>query len=412
VGSIYRRTAVYCRTCKSRLSTTVAHDACRLAGHAVEDRESAIWTIQYQDQRGRTKTESSKSANKEKARHILKLREGAVARRDRIVVETISFKDAVKNLITDYEINKKKSLQTVRLRLKHLTPFFESKNLSEITTAEMRRYIKHRSAEEIVVRKARVVMEEDGAVREYPEERRFTSNAEINRELTLVGRMFTLAAEDDKVVSRPKIPKLKEAPARRGFFEHEDVEAVQKHLPPHMQGIVDVAYVTGWRVASEVLPLEWRRVDVEAAEIRLDAGTTKSGEPRVFPFTEGLRAVLERQKALTGELAGLVFCYTVGKKAGKSIRYSGWLKAWRRAVRLASLPPERIPHDFRRTAVRNLERAGVPRSTAMAMIGHKTEAIYRRYAIVDSAMIREAAAKLDAQANARQPTAQSAAPAA
>jgi hypothetical protein len=56
----------------------------------------------------------------------------------------------------------------------------------------------------------------------------------------------------------------------------------------------------------------------------------------------------------------------------------------------------RIPHDFRRTAVRNLERAGVPRSAAMRMVGHKTEAIYRRYAIVDEAMMREGAEKLGA----------------
>jgi hypothetical protein len=58
--------------------------------------------------------------------------------------------------------------------------------------------------------------------------------------------------------------------------------------------------------------------------------------------------------------------------------------------------PGRIPHDFRRTAVRNLERAGVPRFTAMAMVGHRTEAIYRRYAIVDEVMLREGAAKLAA----------------
>ena len=55
-----------------------------------------------------------------------------------------------------------------------------------------------------------------------------------------------------------------------------------------------------------------------------------------------------------------------------------------------------IPHDFRRTAVRNLERAGVPRSAAMKMVGHKTEAIYRRYAIADENMLREGAAKLEA----------------
>jgi len=54
------------------------------------------------------------------------------------------------------------------------------------------------------------------------------------------------------------------------------------------------------------------------------------------------------------------------------------------------------PHDFRRTAVRNLERAGVPRSAAMKMVGHKTEAMYRRYAIADESMLREGAAKLEA----------------
>jgi integrase len=61
--------------------------------------------------------------------------------------------------------------------------------------------------------------------------------------------------------------------------------------------------------------------------------------------------------------------------------------------------PGRIPHDFRRTAVRNLERAGVPRSAAMAMVGHKTESIYRRYAIVDAGALRDAAAKIDRAAS-------------
>jgi hypothetical protein len=55
-----------------------------------------------------------------------------------------------------------------------------------------------------------------------------------------------------------------------------------------------------------------------------------------------------------------------------------------------------VPHDLRRTAVRNLERAGVPRSTAMEMVGHKTESIYRRYAIQDEASLREGAERLTA----------------
>ena len=58
--------------------------------------------------------------------------------------------------------------------------------------------------------------------------------------------------------------------------------------------------------------------------------------------------------------------------------------------------PGRIPHDFRRTSVRNLERAGVPRSVAMQMTGHKTEAVYGRYAIVAEGDLREGVRRLDA----------------
>ena len=57
-----------------------------------------------------------------------------------------------------------------------------------------------------------------------------------------------------------------------------------------------------------------------------------------------------------------------------------------------------IEDDFRRPAGRNLERAGVPRSTAMKMVGHKTESIYRRYTIVGDAMLKEGAAKLHTKA--------------
>ena len=164
--------------------------------------------------------------------------------------------------------------------------------------------------------------------------------------------------------------------------------------------------MTGWRIDTEVLPLLWRQVDFAAGEVRIDdPRSTKNEEARVFPFTEDLRRILQAQRKLTETVdSPYVFCHLAGVRAGRRFSYGGFYKAWKRAVRSAGVA--RVPHDFRRTAIRNLERDGVPRSVAMAMVGQKTEEVYRRYAIVDEAMIREAAVKMDRGAKARRTTAQ------
>jgi hypothetical protein len=68
-------------------------------------------------------------------------------------------------------------------------------------------------------------------------------------------------------------------------------------------------------------------------------------------------------------------------------------KTWHNACRDAGCEGK-IPHDFWRTAVRDMERAGIPRSISMAISGHKTEAILRRYAIASPRDQRQAIAQL------------------
>ena len=88
---------------------------------------------------------------------------------------------------------------------------------------------------------------------------------------------------------------LKERNTRVGFFEAEQLASVLAHLPAEIRPVIEFAHITGWRITSEVLPLEWRQVDFGAAEVRLDAHTTKNDEGRVFPITDRLRAVLKAQ---------------------------------------------------------------------------------------------------------------------
>jgi integrase len=315
---------------------------------------------------------------------LLKEREGDVAKGLPITADVgkITFEEAAEDLLTDYRVNKKRSLRTVTLRVqKHLTPFFGGRRLAAISPPLVRQYIAKRQA--------------SGA-----------SNATINRDLVTLKRMFTLAVQGGKLMTRPYIPLLKESNVRKGFFEREQLQNVASHLPSHMRGIAEFAFVTGWRTPSEILPLEWRQVDMKAGEVRLDPGTTKNGEGRVFPFTTELRQVLERQQLIAealkrdrGLIVRYVFCFTIGRKAGQRIGESGYLHAWNHA-RVAAGCPGRIPHDCRRTAVRNLVRAGVPERVAMQLTGHRTRAVFERYNIVSPGDLREAAQRLDAYASA------------
>jgi integrase len=211
----------------------------------------------------------------------------------------------------------------------------------------------------------------------------------------LVGLGMGRVARDIPVPQRGRREASREPRAER-----EQFEAVRTALPAYLQPIVTFAYCTGWRVPSEVLTLEWRQVDFEAGTVRLDAGRTKNGEARVFPFTVELRALLVAQRAATDDVQrarGMVVRWVFHRNGERIRDFRG---AWQTACEAAGVPG-RIPHDFRRTAVRNLERAGVPRSVAMAMTGHKTEAVYRRYAIVAEGDLHEAARRLDAIGNTK-----------
>ena len=198
---------------------------------------------------------------------------------------------------------------------------------------------------------------------------------------------------------RRSIPMLKERNVRTGFFEAAQFEAVRKRLSPPLQAVARFAYLTGWRVLSEVLPLQWRQVDLVGGVVRLDAGTTKNEDARTFPLTAELRAVLEAQLAYTDTIQksrGAIIPHVFHRK-GKPIK--SFRKAWATACAAAGCP-DRIPHDFRRSTVRNLVRAGIPERVAMTMTGHKTRSVFERYNIVSEGGLRDAARRLDAVAGA------------
>jgi hypothetical protein len=180
------------------------------------------------------------------------------------------------------------------------------------------------------------------------------------------------------------------------FFELDQFRAILKHLPAEYRALFEISYITGWRIKSELLTRQWRHVEFDGKGwLRLEPGEAKDETAgREFQFTTWMREVLERQRKFVSHIErrkGFVIPWVFCRADGTEIR--DYYTAWRTACRAAGI--ERMPHDFRRTAVRNFEHAGVPRTTAMAMVGHKTESIYRRYSIVDQAMLEAGTSKLD-----------------
>ncbi len=320
--------------------------------------------------------ESTGFSKYDDAKDLLKKREGAIADGVPITARStrLTIDDALKDVIADYDINGKKSKEDLERRITlHLTPAFTGRRLSALSSADIRAFASRRL--------------EAGA-----------AHAEINRELAIVKRAFSLAVRSERYHGRvPHVPMLAEDNVRTGFFDDAMIQTVLAKLPEALRPVVMFAYVTGWR-KQEVLTLEWRQVDRKSWTVRLDPGTTKNRRGRVINIGDhaGLVAELEalwtEHETLTK--AGTI-CPHVFQRQGKPIK--DLRGAWDAACTAAGYPG-RVLHDLRRSAVRNLVRAGVPDTVAMKITGHKTRAVFDRYDITSEADVREGIGRLPSAA--------------
>jgi integrase len=151
----------------------------------------------------------------------------------------------------------------------------------------------------------------------------------------------------------------------------------------------------GFRRKGEITSLRWSQVDMDAGTVRPEPGTTKNDEGREIPFRAlpELATLVEAQRAHTDAVEQAqqkVFTHVFHRNGERIGCFRG---AWDAACKRAGQRGAWF-HDLRRTAVRRLEMAGVSRSVAMRITGHKTESVFRRYAIADRRAIEEGMEKI------------------
>ncbi len=330
-------------------------------GKLYKPKGSDYWYLDYR-YKGKRIRESSKTKKKVVAEQMLKIREGEIAegRLPSITFEKVTFRELASDMLTDYKINAKRSIDRVEQAIKkHLFPFFGSLKAPDITTAKVKQYVEIRLA--------------SGA-----------RNATINRELAFLKRMLNLGARQTppKINRVPYIPMLSENNTRKGFFEADEFTAIMEHLPDYLKPIVLFAYRTGWR-RGEILNLTWNRVDRKNGIVRLEAGETKNSDARTVYLDPELKAVVSQLFA--NRVIGDPHVFLRNGEPIKAMK-----EAWASACSKAGIPG-RLFHDLRRTAIRNMVRAGIPERVAMMISGHKTRSVFDRYNIVSDDDLRRAA---------------------
>ena len=324
-----------------------------------------VWWIKYY-RNGKSHRESSGTIKKMVAKKLLERREGEIAqgKMPSVQFEKITFDQLAKGFLADYRINKKKSLTRAEGSVNKLEIEFAGVRVPSINTPRINGYIEDRIAE--------------GA-----------ANATINRELSALKRMLNLgASQTPPIVDRvPHIPMLKENNTRKGFFEHGDFLAFRKVLPEYLKGFVTFGYKTGWRY-SEIANLTWPQVDLDNGIARLESGETKNNKGRIVYLDEELQQICKQQweaRKIRKKLLPWVFTNCSGSDRIRYIR-----KSWNTACKNAKIG-KMLFHDLRRTAVRNMLRAGIPERVAMMISGHKTRSIFDRYNIVSESDLKLAA---------------------
>jgi integrase len=321
--------------------------------------------------RGQIMQESTGFGEKADAENLLKQRIGEVAAGRRVGPERATISDLCALVVEDNRLRKLRDSRHVEWRYKaHIESVLGGLLASRFGSAQVRQYVSQRRSA--------------GA-----------SDATINRELAIVRRGFKLGAQEDPplVQRQPAIAKLEEDNARQGFLEQDQYERLLEELPSNLKALFVCGYHTGAR-KNELRRIRWEQVDFDGGLIRLSVAQTKGKKARVLPIYGEMRRWLEHQRKTCP--ATSIWVFHGAHNCPVDNHLNGWAVACKRAAVTGLLF-----HDLRRSAVRNMKRAGIQDRVAMEISGHRTRSIFDRYNIVDMADLESAGERLEEYARRR-----------
>ncbi len=347
-------------------------------GKVLGSRYFYIW---YYDNAGRQHRESTKSTLRSVAQEMLNERLAAMGRGEKSPTEikSIRYEDMRHILIEHYRekkigtlVEEKQEDGTVKVyphkrNLKVLDEFFAGMRLNQMDTDVFRAFRRKRSGEG-------------------------TDDSTINRNLSILRRMMNLTIREKKLqFAKPYFPMVsEEGKVRKGFVTPEQFGKLMSKLPNHLKPYALFLYEDVGRTAA-AKGTRWPWVDLREGVVEIPKEITKTGEAQTLPLSDELIKMLKTQFRQDD---APVFDTTNFRKQFQRACVAAGLGKITKMVSAKGNKWDKYegvtPHDFRRSGIRNLVRAGVDEKVAMTISGHKTRAVFDRYNITSTDDVKDA----------------------
>jgi integrase len=346
---------IECPKCKTR--TGLGKDKCKCGFNLKKAAGKTYWVEYYvEGNRKRERIGPSKSAAEQRLRDVLKART-----EERYIDKDLSVRHTLGGLCKWYlelpEVKAKRSYRRDTEFVRHIQRILGSDiKIRDLTPGKVESYQQQRLAEPSP---------------RHPGEN--TRPATVNKEITCLKTILNRAVRHGKLEINPieKVRKLPENNVRMRILTGDEFDRLIDNCAPHIQPIVLIAYYTGMR-RSEIVYLEWSEVDLKKGFIRLPAERTKTNVDRIIPLHPHIKKLfLSLPRGLHTDR---VFLF-------KGAPLDEFKTAFRAACRRAEIENFTF-HDLRHVALNNLRLAGNDYFRIMAVSGHKTMAVFKRYNLV------------------------------
>ena len=281
--------------------------------------------------------------------------------------EKTTFKELSAMYLEDYAKQNKKSWKDDQYRIEaNMNPYFEDAELSDITPQQIEQYKAKRKADFVLPKSKK---KNQSTKSKKP---KLVSPSTINREITILKKMFNLAIDWNLIEQNPvvKVKLFSEKGTKQERILKADEEpGLLLACPDYLRPIVVLALNTGMR-RGEILNLRWRQVDLEGRFITVE--NTKGGQSRMIPINYTLFQEFAGIKAQGGS-SEFVF---PNPKTGKP--FTEVKNSFKKACRTVGIHDLRF-HDLRHSFATRLIEAGVDIVTVKELLGHFSVTVTQRY---------------------------------